>query len=57
MSLDRAPRLYIRRVIRMLAFDTVFVNSTNISTNIGRAMLPTCALKLTTKSGEFRLQV
>ena len=57
MSLDRVPRLYIKRVIRILAFDTVFINSTNLSTNIGRAMLPTRALKLTTKSGEFRLQV
>ena len=35
----KAPRLTIRRVIRIFASDTVFVNSTNISSNIETAML------------------
>ena len=38
--IDKAPRLSIRRVIWILPSDTVFVNSTKISsTNSERAML------------------
>ena len=40
-KLDKAPRLSIRRVIWILASDTVFVKSTNISTNIETPMLST----------------
>ena len=41
MSLDKAPRLTIRRVIWILPSDTdaVFVNPINISTNIETAIL------------------
>ena len=38
-GLDKAPRLTIRRVIWILA--SVFVNSTNTTTNIETAMLST----------------
>ena len=38
-SLDKAPRLTIRRVIWILAYDIVFVNSSNISQNIETTML------------------
>ena len=38
-SRHKAPRLTIRRVIWIFASDTVFVNSTNISSNIETAML------------------
>ena len=43
-AIDKAPRLTIRRVIWILASDTVFVNSTNISTNIETAMLSSLRL-------------
>ena len=39
LELDKSPRLPIRRVIWILASDAVFVNSTNISSNIEAAML------------------
>ena len=38
LVLDKSPRLIVRGVIWILAFDNVFVNSTNISTNIETAM-------------------
>ena len=38
-SLDKAPPLTIRRVIWILAYDIVFVNSTNISKDMNTAML------------------
>ena len=39
LVLDKSPRLIVRGVIWILAFDNVFVNSTNISTNIETAVL------------------
>ena len=39
LELDKSPRLPIRRVIQILAFHTVFVNSSNIYSNIRTAML------------------
>ena len=58
---DKAPRLTIRRVIWILASDTdtVFVNSTNISTNIGTAMLSNSwSVELTnTAVSETKIQI
>ena len=60
-KVDKAPRLTIRRVIWILASDTdtVFVDSTNISTNIGTAMLSNSwSVELTnTAVSETKIQI
>ena len=52
--IDKAPALTIRRVIWILASDAVFVNSTNISTNMDTAMLSNRTVPFVTKQPHLR---